>query len=93
MVAPARAAALARSFRPGARFILIGHTHYCGCSPRGPRIVINTGSFMPLGGRMTVDIQGDSITVRPILRQRGTFHAGPPVARFTASRLLPGEAP
>jgi predicted phosphodiesterase len=90
-VTPARAEALARFFRPRARFILIGHTHFCGCWQRGPRMVINTGSFLPLSGRMAVDIQGETLTVRPILVERGLFKAGAPIIRYAATRLLPDE--
>jgi hypothetical protein len=88
---PARAEALARVFRPRARFILIGHTHFSGCWRRGPRMVINTGSFLPLSGRMAIDIQGESLTVRSILLDRGVFKAGAPMMQFAATKLLPGE--
>ena len=90
-VTPARAEALARVFRPRARFILIGHTHFSGCWRRGPRMVINTGSFLPLSGRMAVDIQGETLTVRSILLDRGVFKAGSPMMQFAATKLLPGE--
>jgi len=90
-VTPARAEALARVFRPRVRFILIGHTHFSGCWRRGPRMIINTGSFLPLSGRMAIDIQGDSLTMRPIVQERGMFKAGAPLMHFTASKLLAGE--
>jgi predicted phosphodiesterase len=90
-VTPGRAEALARVFRPRARFILIGHTHFSGCWRRGPRTIINTGSFFPVCGRMAVDIQGDSLIARPILYERGVFKAGEPMMRFTASKLSPDE--
>jgi predicted phosphodiesterase len=90
-VTPARAEALARVFRPRARVILIGHTHYSGSWRRGPRTIINTGSFLPFGGRMAIDIRGDRLTVRPIVLERGAFQAGPPTMEFTATKLLPGE--
>jgi predicted phosphodiesterase len=86
-VTPARAEALARFFRPQARFILIGHTHFSGCWRRGPRMIINTGSFLPLSGRMAVDVQGETLTVRPILHERGMFKAGPPLMQFAATKL------
>jgi len=54
-------------------------------------MVINTGSFLPLSGRMAVDIQGETLTVRPILVERGLFKAGAPIIRYAATRLLPGE--
>jgi UDP-2,3-diacylglucosamine pyrophosphatase LpxH len=91
-VTPARAEALARTFRPRASFVLIGHTHYSGCWRRGPRTIINTGSFLPLSGRMAVDVEGNTLTVRPILSERGTFKAGEPLMKFTVSPLLMAEA-
>jgi exonuclease SbcD len=90
-VTPARAEALARVFRPRARFILIGHTHYSGVWQRGPRTIINTGSFLPFSGRMAIDIQGATLTVRPIIIERGMFQVGRPTMEFTATKLLPGE--
>jgi predicted phosphodiesterase len=90
-VTPQRAEALARVFRPRARFIIIGHTHYSGCWRRGPRTIINTGSFLPLSGRRAVDYQDGALAVRPIIAERGLFRAGPPSMRFTATLLQPGE--
>jgi len=90
-VTPARAEALARVFRPRARFIIIGHTHFSGCWQRGPRVIINTGSFLPLSGRMAIDIQGDSLVVRPVLLERGVFKAGAPMMQFTTTKLSPDE--
>jgi predicted phosphodiesterase len=90
-VTPARAEALARVFRPRARFILIGHTHFSGTWRRGPRMIINTGSFLPIGGRMAVDVEGETLTVRPIILERGLFRAGAPIMRFAATKLRPGE--
>ena len=90
-VTPARAEALARVFRPRARFIIIGHTHFSGTWRRGPRVVINTGSFLPFGGRMAVDVHGDKVTLRPILAERGTFRAGAARREFAAAKLVPGE--
>jgi predicted phosphodiesterase len=90
-VTPARAEALARVFRPRARFILIGHTHFSGAWRRGPRMIINTGSFLPFGGRTAIDIQGATLTVRPILNEGGAFRPGEPTMEFAATKLVPGE--
>jgi predicted phosphodiesterase len=87
-VTPARADALAHTFRPRASFVLIGHTHFSGWWRRGARTIINTGSFLPLSGRMAVDVAGDTLTVRPILLERKMFKAGEPVMKFTARPLL-----
>ena len=91
VVTPQRAESLARVFRPQARFVLIGHTHFSGCWKRGPRMIINTGSFLPLSGRMAVDIDGTKLLVRPILVDRGIFRAGEPLMEFEATKLQPGE--
>lgn len=88
---PERAEALARVFRPRARFILIGHTHFSGIWRRGPRIVINTGSFLPFGGRMAIDVQGNMLTVRRIRAAKGVFRAGASIMEFAATKLRPGE--
>lgn len=90
-VAPAKAVALARVFRPRARVIIIGHTHLCGIWRRGPRIVINTGSFLSIGGHLAVDIIGDSVAVRRIARKAGCYRIGAEIARFTAAKLTARE--
>jgi predicted phosphodiesterase len=82
-VSPGRAADLARRHRPGARFILVGHTHRPGVwrFPDGI-VAINTGSFCPPLGALTVDLWGDRLIVRRVLRKRGAFLPGGPVAEF-----------
>lgn len=81
--APRRAAALARTHRPNARFIVIGHTHRPGVwnTPSGV-VVINTGSFCRPFGAMAVEISGETIRVRRIEQQAGAFHPGAFVAEF-----------
>jgi UDP-2,3-diacylglucosamine pyrophosphatase LpxH len=86
-----RAAAMARVFRPRARFILIGHFHLAGITPLDPRVVVNTGSFTPLLGRLVVDIAGGELSVKRINRIRGVFSAGEEIARFPISPLPPEE--
>ena len=89
---PGKAVALARVFRPRARIIIIGHTHYCGSWRRGPRIVMNTGSFLStVGGRMLVDIAGEKVTLRAIERAGDTFRLGAEIETFTATQLQPQE--
>ena len=91
--APLRAAALLREFRPEARFAVIGHVHRPGISRLPPRIVINTGSYTPLLGRLAVDIENGGMSVKRIVRKRGCFSAGAEVARFPITKLSPEEAP
>jgi len=89
---PGRAAALMRTFRPEARFIVIGHTHRAGIWRVGGRVVINTGSFMPFAGHRVVDIAGNTISVKTIVRKGNQFVIGREVARFDAVKLNPGES-
>jgi predicted phosphodiesterase len=87
MEVPGRAVDLARVFRPRARFILIGHSHYSGVWKRGPRVIINTGSFLPIAGRFLVDLEGNRLSIRKIARIRGKFQAGKTVREFEVSPL------
>jgi len=88
---PKRAAGLLRVFRPRARFAIIGHTHLPGVARLYPRIVINTGSFTPLLGRLAVDIQGGFLSVKRIDRARGSFRPGREIARFSISTVCEEE--
>lgn len=79
---PSKAAALAEVFRPWAKFILIGHTHYPGIWRRGPRVIINTGSFLTLSRPLCVEIEGRTLSTRKIVRSHGQFRLGALVERF-----------
>lgn len=85
MRTPALADAIAERFRPQARFVLIGHTHYAGVWNRSGRIVVNTGSFLPFSGRLGVRLEAGRLEVRGIVRQRDSWHFGP----VQASHPLP----
>jgi UDP-2,3-diacylglucosamine pyrophosphatase LpxH len=89
---PRRAAAMARVFRPRARFILIGHFHNAGITRLDPRVIVNTGSFTPLLGCLAVDIAGGELSVKRINRIRGVFSPGKEIARFPISALPPDES-
>jgi predicted phosphodiesterase len=81
---PRRAAKIAESYRPRAKFVILGHTHRGGIWRRGNRVIINTGSFLPLSGRLAVDVNHE-IVVREIIPVRKEFRLGREVARFRAS--------
>ncbi len=85
--APRRAEKLAEAFRPNARIIIIGHTHRAGIWRIGPRIVINTGSFMMFAKRYAVDVKNNVVSVKQIVLDGGLFVAGKEIARFDATRL------
>ena len=86
---PGKAVDLARVFRSRARFIFIGHSHYSGIWKRGPRVIINTGSFLPLSGRSLIDLNDHQLSVRQIDRISGKFYPGKIVAKFEVSPLRP----
>lgn len=79
---PGRAVALARTFRPEARFILIGHTHFSGVWERGGRTVINTGSFLPFSGRLAIDLHAGEMIVRKIVAASGGYALGEEARRW-----------
>ncbi|SRR5579862_3001929 len=86
-VTPARAVALARVFRPRARFIAIGHTHFGGTWRLKPRIVINTGSFLPFSVRRALELEGNVLTVYNIALKRNRFELGKRIARYKVTKL------
>lgn len=73
---PGLAAALADQYRPRARYVLIGHTHYAGVWRRGGRVVVNTGSFLPFSGRSLVRVTAERIEVRAVVRRGAAWHPG-----------------
>jgi predicted phosphodiesterase len=74
---PSLADALAREYRPAARCVIVGHTHYAGVWERGGRIIVNTGSFLPYSGRSAVRLTPDRIEVRAIVARGGDWVFGP----------------
>ena len=88
---PGKAVALARTFRPRARFVIIGHTHWPGIWKIGSRIIINTGSFMPFGRPRAIDIADNKLSVKAIVRKGDQFVTGREIARFDAIKLSAGE--
>lgn len=100
---PDRAAAFAREFRPGSRFVLVGHTHRPGVWLRPGSVVINTGSFRPPFGCYAVDVSPEWVVVRRVRHRQGNFALGRVVASFAlaptdensgaVSTILPTLAP
>jgi len=91
MVLPSRAACLGARHRPGARFIVTGHTHFPGCwRSRKGTVVINTGSFTRPLGALAVDWREGKLQVRAVERRRSHYHPGSERAEFAlagATRL------
>jgi predicted phosphodiesterase len=83
---PGRAAYLARVFRPQARFIIVGHTHFPGVWEVGPRVIINTGSFVPYFGVSAVTIASGRIEVRRIDIRHRQFVLGKLLRNFPFNR-------
>lgn len=84
--APGRAAALARTHRPKARFVVMGHTHKPGVWAMAPGVVvINTGSFSRPFGPVAAEVSEDCIRVRRVESRGGEFRPGPAIAEFPLS--------
>jgi predicted phosphodiesterase len=89
---PTLAARLCDLFRPNARYVIVGHTHYPGFWKRGPVTVINTGSYVLHFGALAVLLDGESIEIRKVIKQKEGFALGKRIARFheTPERLAVG---
>jgi exonuclease SbcD len=79
---PLHAINLVRLYRPETRCVVVGHTHVPGIWHRKGYCVINTGSFLPVLGRLAVDYEDGAVTVRKVVLRRGQFRLGNAVARF-----------
>jgi predicted phosphodiesterase len=89
-VLPDRAVAFARQFRPGSRFVVVGHTHWPGVWIRSEMVVINTGSFCPPFGCYAVDVSIEQVVVRRVCRSGDNFGLGRVVAAFALSPTRDG---
>jgi predicted phosphodiesterase len=88
---PGLSANLARVFRPQARFVIVGHTHYPGAWKVAPRIIINTGSFVPYFGAYAAIIESGRLEVRQVNCFKRKFVIGKRTAHFVIERLRPTE--
>jgi predicted phosphodiesterase len=79
---PGRAATFASQYRPGSRFVVVGHTHRPGVWMRPGMVVINTGSFRPPFGCYAVDVSPEWVVVRRVRHHQGSFALGRVVASF-----------
>ncbi|HYZ71688.1 MAG TPA: metallophosphoesterase [Chthoniobacterales bacterium] len=79
---PTLAARLCDLFRPNSKYVIVGHTHYPGFWKRGPVTVINTGSYVLHFGALAVLLNGESIEIRRVIKQKEGFALGKRVARF-----------
>ncbi len=90
---PSLAADFSRRHRPGARFVIVGHTHLPGVWFRKGLVIINTGSFCPPFGSYAVDVSPVQVVVRRVRRDRTGFGLGRIVASFALAPASDGPAP
>jgi len=95
---PSLATSFANRFAPGARFILLGHTHRADITQRDGKTIINTGCFGPPSAPHAVSLEGDSLSVWRIRMSGRTYRlASKPLATFTlpepVTAPLPAEEP
>jgi predicted phosphodiesterase len=84
---PDRSANLAAVYRPEARFIVVGHTHYPGIWRRTGRIIINTGSFVPYLPAYGVILESGRLEVRKVDRTNEGFTLGKSIKTQTIGRV------
>ena len=90
---PALAADFACRHRPGARFLVVGHTHLPGVWIRRNLVIINTGSFCPPFGSYAVDVSPFHVVVRRVRHGRDGFGLGRIVASFALAPAGEGPSP
>jgi predicted phosphodiesterase len=88
---PRLAANLGRVFRPQARFIFVGHTHFPGAWKVDPRIVINTGGFVACFGACAAIIDSKKIELRRVVSYRSQFVLGKRIAGYAIDPLRPTD--
>ena len=64
------------------RFVIVGHTHCPGAWKVPPRVIINTGSFVPYFGACAAIIESGRIEVRRIDFRRSQFIIGKLIRNF-----------
>jgi predicted phosphodiesterase len=79
---PKLGAKLLRAFRPNARFLLIGHTHFPGCWNHAGRVVVNTGSFVFSFGAHAVLLDDKRFEIRRIDHHQKKFVLGKRLREF-----------
>jgi UDP-2,3-diacylglucosamine pyrophosphatase LpxH len=98
ILTPRLADEVASRFRPEARFVLIGHTHRAGIWERRGRIIVNTGSFLPLSKKYAVRIERSRLEVRKIAWNKGQWWLGSAIAVHDLGKAVgedgggPGQA-
>ncbi len=85
-LAPGAADAIASTYRPNARFVIIGHMHHQGVWSFPERTVINTGCYFPFVKSLMVRIEHTSIQVRSVDRSGGKFSPGKLLNTFPISK-------
>lgn len=79
---PRAAHVFASRYRPDARVILFGHSHFAGVWDREGRTAINTGGFLSMMPARAVDFRGDELVVRRIDEGSGSCVPGSETKRF-----------
>ena len=65
-------------YRPEAKVFIFGHFHRAGIRMRGSRLYCNTGAYMREARQMVVDLDGNWLTARPVVRNGEVLGLGPP---------------
>jgi predicted phosphodiesterase len=72
-----------REHRPGARFFVMGHTHFPGQWKFGDLVVINTGGYLSGGGARFVEVAAGELRVVSVKRDgTGRFVPGRVLGRY-----------
>jgi len=83
MTFPKEAAKFTADFAPGAKFVVMGHTHHQGIWTVGERVIINSGCYEFPGRPRAVVLAGNELSVHRLQRTAtGFVIKEKPMARF-----------
>lgn len=69
------AASFCSAYRPRARVMVFGHTHFPGVWNAGDRVIVNTGGFVSVGGALMAELEGAALKVYAVKRKGDRFVA------------------
>lgn len=91
--APTWCARMAATYRPSARVVVFGHTHYPGLWRRDGRVLVNTGSCVPPLGGLAVDFVDRRLELRRLEFRRGEVRVGKVRVTLDLDEIFAAELP
>lgn len=76
LIAPGEAIELLECYRPSAKVVVFGHTHFPGVWRKRGKVAVNTGGFLGVLNARLVEVSERGISVAKVMRRGGEFRCG-----------------